>query len=56
MTMTEVKNKIIEVGNKIATTDLAKDEKGFKIALKRQWQKGYLTALNDVLNWIEQKG
>ena len=52
-TATDIKNKIIEVGNTISKTDLSKDLKGVKAGLKKQWQVGYLTALNDIMNWIE---
>ena len=54
-TLTDIKNKIIEVGNKISMTDLSKGQKGVKAGLKKQWQIGYLTALNDIMNWIESE-
>ena len=52
--VTAIRNQLTTVGNTISEMNLAKGERGFKAAGKKQWQIGYLTALNDTLEWIEK--
>jgi len=50
-----IKNQLTIVGNTISEANLAKGQKGFKAANKKQWQMGYLAALKDTLDWLDKE-
>ena len=53
--LSAIKNQLTTVGNSISKLNLAKGSQGFKAVGKKQWQIGYLSALKDVLDWLEKE-
>lgn len=55
MTMLELQNRIIKMGNEMSMSKPDSKLSGFSVALDRKWKLGYLKALTDVLAMIEGK-